>query len=58
MPKNSILVLIRHGQSTYNEKNLFTGWEDVELTQKGENEAHEAACLINNITFTLKYFSI
>lgn len=57
MPKNSILVLIRHGQSTYNEKNLFTGWEDVELTQKGENEAHEAACLINNITFTHAFTS-
>ena len=35
MHNQSRLVLIRHGQSTYNEKNLFTGWEDVSLTSKG-----------------------
>jgi len=57
MSQNSILVLIRHGQSTYNEKNLFTGWEDVELTSQGENEAHEVASLINKITFTHAFTS-
>lgn len=36
------LVLIRHGQSEWNEKNLFTGWTDVDLTERGKNEAKEA----------------
>ena len=33
------LVLLRHGQSDWNEKNLFTGWVDVPLTEKGRAEA-------------------
>ena len=33
------LILLRHGQSTWNEKNLFTGWVDVDLTELGEIEA-------------------
>ncbi|HEY4616487.1 MAG TPA: 2,3-bisphosphoglycerate-dependent phosphoglycerate mutase, partial [Citricoccus sp.] len=33
------LVLLRHGQSDWNEKNLFTGWVDVPLTEKGRQEA-------------------
>ncbi|WP_298583505.1 phosphoglyceromutase [uncultured Kocuria sp.] len=33
------LVLLRHGQSDWNEKNLFTGWVDVDLTEKGREEA-------------------
>ena len=33
------LILLRHGQSTWNSKNLFTGWVDVELTEKGTSEA-------------------
>ncbi|MGK7223324.1 phosphoglyceromutase [Kocuria flava] len=33
------LVLLRHGQSDWNEKNLFTGWVDVDLTEKGRAEA-------------------
>jgi 2,3-bisphosphoglycerate-dependent phosphoglycerate mutase len=37
-----ILVLLRHGQSTWNEQNLFTGWHDVPLTIKGEQEAKTA----------------
>ena len=57
MSQNSILVLIRHGQSTYNEKNLFTGWKDVELTYQGESEAREVASLINKITFTHAFTS-
>ena len=38
----SNLVLVRHGQSEWNEKNLFTGWKDPELTQKGAQEARNA----------------
>ena len=37
-----LLVLVRHGQSDWNLKNLFTGWRDVDLTDKGVNEAREA----------------
>ena len=37
-----LLVLLRHGQSTWNELNLFTGWHDVALTPKGECEARQA----------------
>ena len=36
------LVLIRHGESEWNEKNLFTGWTDVDLTAKGQTEAKQA----------------
>ncbi len=53
----SKLILIRHGQSTYNEKNLFTGWADVELTAKGTNEAVNAAPLIEHIKFTHAFTS-
>ncbi|HEY1474843.1 MAG TPA: 2,3-bisphosphoglycerate-dependent phosphoglycerate mutase [Pseudolabrys sp.] len=37
-----LLVLVRHGQSDWNLKNLFTGWRDVDLTDKGVAEASEA----------------
>ncbi|MBV8979113.1 MAG: 2,3-diphosphoglycerate-dependent phosphoglycerate mutase [Alphaproteobacteria bacterium] len=36
------LVLLRHGESEWNKKNLFTGWRDVRLTEQGEREAREA----------------
>ena len=36
------LVLIRHGQSLWNAKNLFTGWRDVDLSKKGMKEARDA----------------
>ena len=37
-----LLVLVRHGQSEWNLKNLFTGWRDVDLTEQGIKEAREA----------------
>ena len=40
------LVLLRHGQSTWNELNLFTGWHDVELTALGKSEAAAAGTLM------------
>ena len=40
------LVLVRHGQSTWNLENRFTGWTDVGLTAQGEAEAHEAGKLL------------
>ncbi|MCH1884378.1 phosphoglyceromutase [Agrococcus sp. ARC_14] len=40
------LILLRHGQSTWNESNQFTGWVDVKLTEKGEGEAKRAGELL------------
>jgi 2,3-bisphosphoglycerate-dependent phosphoglycerate mutase len=42
----STLVLLRHGQSTWNEQNRFTGWVDVDLTERGEVEARSAGRLM------------
>jgi 2,3-bisphosphoglycerate-dependent phosphoglycerate mutase len=39
---SNLLVLVRHGQSEWNEKNLFTGWRDPALTAQGIAEGHEA----------------
>ena len=40
------IVLLRHGQSTWNQENRFTGWTDVELTEKGLAEAKAASALL------------
>ncbi len=40
--KSTYLVLVRHGQSEWNEKNLFTGWKDPKLTPRGVDEAIKA----------------
>ena len=40
------LVLVRHGESVWNRENRFTGWTDVDLTERGIEEAHEAARLL------------
>ena len=40
--ESSYLVLVRHGQSEWNEKNLFTGWKDPKLTARGVDEAIKA----------------
>ncbi|MBB6038996.1 phosphoglyceromutase [Phytomonospora endophytica] len=40
------LVLLRHGESEWNAKNLFTGWVDVDLTAKGEGEARRGGALL------------
>ena len=45
----SYLSLVRHGQSEWNEKNLFTGWENPGLTEKGLVEAKEAGVKLNNL---------
>jgi 2,3-bisphosphoglycerate-dependent phosphoglycerate mutase len=54
------LVLLRHGQSTWNLENRFTGWTDVGLTSQGENEAHEAGKLLREggYTFDLAFTSV
>jgi 2,3-bisphosphoglycerate-dependent phosphoglycerate mutase len=43
---NSSLVLVRHGESEWNKLNLFTGWRDVDLTEKGVEEARKAGALL------------
>ncbi len=54
-----LLVLLRHGQSEWNLKNLFTGWRDPPLTPLGRDEAHAAGRALrqNNITFTKAFAS-
>jgi 2,3-bisphosphoglycerate-dependent phosphoglycerate mutase len=44
--KTHKLILVRHGQSDWNEKNLFTGWVDVKLTELGQKEAKRAGELL------------
>ena len=41
------LVLLRHGESVWNKENKFTGWTDVDLSEKGRDEAREAGRLMN-----------
>ena len=47
--KERNLILVRHGQSEWNEKNLFTGWENPGLTKKGLDEAKNAGTLIDEL---------
>lgn len=53
------LVLVRHGQSVWNLENRFTGWTDVELSEKGVSEAKEAGKLLKEkgYTFDVAYTS-
>lgn len=46
------LVLLRHGESTWNRENLFTGWTDVPLSEKGIEEARRAGRLLRDEGFT------
>ena len=54
------LVLLRHGQSQWNLENRFTGWTNVDLTEKGEEEAREAGELLNQeaIKFSVVHTSL
>ena len=54
-----ILVLVRHGQSAWNLKNLFTGWRDVDLTDQGVAEARAAGrkLLAQNFRFDVAFTS-
>jgi len=54
-----LLVLVRHGQSEWNLKNLFTGWRDVDLTEKGIAEARAAGRKLKalGITFDIAFTS-
>jgi 2,3-bisphosphoglycerate-dependent phosphoglycerate mutase len=54
------LVLLRHGESTWNEENRFTGWTDVDLSQKGLEEARNSGRLLreNGFIFDVAYTSV
>lgn len=54
------LIVLRHGQSTWNELNLFTGWHDVPLTKKGEAEAEAAGRTLREagLVFDVVYTSL
>ncbi len=54
------LVLIRHGESEWNKENRFTGWKDVDLSERGKEEAHAAGKLLKaeGFTFDEAYTSV
>ena len=55
-----LLVLVRHGQSDWNLKNLFTGWKDPDLTEQGVAEAKEAGRKLKaqGLTFDIAFTSV
>ena len=44
----NVLVLVRHGESEWNRLNMFTGWQDVDLTEEGVAEAHRAGAMLKD----------
>ncbi|HUB35041.1 MAG TPA: 2,3-diphosphoglycerate-dependent phosphoglycerate mutase [Bryobacteraceae bacterium] len=54
------LVLVRHGESTWNKENRFTGWTDVDLSEKGRQEAKEGGVVLKaeGYTFDMAYTSV
>ena len=54
------LVLVRHGESVWNKENKFTGWTDVDLSEKGIEEAKEAGKILKEkgYTFDIAYTSV
>ena len=54
------IVLLRHGESTWNKENRFTGWTDVDLSSQGIEEAKKAAELLKkeNYTFDVAFTSV
>jgi 2,3-bisphosphoglycerate-dependent phosphoglycerate mutase len=54
------LVLLRHGESIWNKENLFTGWTDVDLSERGSQESREAGQLLkkHGIGFDLAFTSV
>ena len=57
---SSKLVLLRHGESTWNRENRFTGWTDVDLSEKGREEAQDAGVVLHlqGYTFDVAYTSV
>jgi 2,3-bisphosphoglycerate-dependent phosphoglycerate mutase len=57
---DNVLVLVRHGESEWNKLNLFTGWRDPNLTEKGVEEAHRAGKLLKaeGLKFDIAFTSV
>lgn len=53
----SLLILMRHGQSEWNKKNVFTGWVDIPLSEKGMNEAIEGGKAIADLPIDVMFTS-
>lgn len=52
-----LLIMLRHGESKWNKENKFTGWVDVDLSEKGEEEAKIAGLLLKNYEFDYVFTS-
>ena len=52
----SFLILVRHGQSTWNLEKRFTGWVDVDLTETGKSEAEKAGLLIKEKNIKIHFY--
>ncbi len=60
LPKVHRVVFVRHGESTWNKENIFTGWQDVPLSEHGVEEAIEAGRMLREkgFTFDVAYTSL
>jgi 2,3-bisphosphoglycerate-dependent phosphoglycerate mutase len=60
LPTPGQLVLVRHGQSDWNQKNLFTGWHDVDLTAQGREEARTGGrtLVAEGLAFDIAFTSV
>ena len=58
--RSARLVLLRHGQSLWNREGRFTGWMDIDLSEKGRVEARDAGRLMHNsgFVFDMAYTSV
>ena len=54
----SKLILTRHGQSIWNAENRFTGWVDVDLSEKGKEEAKKSGELIRKLNIKIEEIKI
>ena len=55
---SNTLILIRHGKSVWNVKNIFTGWVDVELDDLGKKEALKSALLLKEAEIVPSFASV
>jgi len=54
---SATLVLLRHGQSEWNKKNIFTGWVDINLSEEGQKEAQKARDALKDYNFDIVFTS-
>ncbi|MFM8438813.1 MAG: histidine phosphatase family protein, partial [Candidatus Kapaibacterium sp.] len=53
-----ILTLVRHGESVWNLENRFTGWVDVDLSARGEEEARNAGAMLRAVPVDVLFTSV